>query len=52
MFQLAASGWVWRPACCTVVEDAVHGIEAANRAGMKSVALVGTATREQLARRI
>jgi beta-phosphoglucomutase-like phosphatase (HAD superfamily) len=27
----------------------VHGIEAANRAGMRSVALTGTTTREQLA---
>jgi beta-phosphoglucomutase-like phosphatase (HAD superfamily) len=32
-----------------VVEDAVHGIEAANRAGMASIALTGTTTREQLA---
>jgi beta-phosphoglucomutase-like phosphatase (HAD superfamily) len=32
-----------------VVEDAVHGIEAANAAGMASIALVGTTGREQLA---
>ena len=32
-----------------MVEDAVHGIEAANRAGMKSVGLTGTATRDALA---
>ena len=31
------------------MEDAVHGIEAANRAGMKSIAITGTSTREQLA---
>jgi beta-phosphoglucomutase-like phosphatase (HAD superfamily) len=32
-----------------VVEDAVHGITAANRAGMSSVGITGTATKEQLA---
>jgi beta-phosphoglucomutase-like phosphatase (HAD superfamily) len=48
VFQLAARRLEVEPASCAVVEDAVHGIEAANRAGMKSVALVGTATREQL----
>jgi beta-phosphoglucomutase-like phosphatase (HAD superfamily) len=34
---------------CAVVEDAVHGIEAARRAGMSSIALTGTATRDELA---
>jgi beta-phosphoglucomutase len=48
VFQLAAHRLEVGPEQCAVVEDAVHGIEAANRAGMKSVALVGTATREQL----
>jgi beta-phosphoglucomutase len=48
VFQLAAERLEVNPARCAVVEDAVHGIEAANRAGMKSVALVGTAKREQL----
>jgi len=37
------------PRCAAVVEDAVHGIEAARRAGMTSIALVGTAPREALA---
>jgi len=49
VFQLAAERLGVPPARCAVVEDAVHGVEAANRAGMKSIALVGTATREQLA---
>ncbi|HEX4413841.1 MAG TPA: HAD family phosphatase, partial [Lacipirellulaceae bacterium] len=48
VFQLAAQRLEVDPAQCAVVEDAVHGIEAANRAGMKSVALVGTTTRDQL----
>lgn len=48
VFQLAAQRLEVDPTRCVVVEDAVHGIEAANRAGMKSVALMGTATREQL----
>jgi beta-phosphoglucomutase-like phosphatase (HAD superfamily) len=33
-----------------VIEDAVHGIEAAQRAGMIGIALIGTASGEQLAR--
>ena len=49
VFQLAASRLGVTPEHCVVVEDAVHGIEAANRAGMRSVALTGTATREHLA---
>jgi beta-phosphoglucomutase len=49
VFQLAAERLGVPPARCAVVEDAVHGIEAANRAGMRSIALVGTAPREQLA---
>jgi beta-phosphoglucomutase len=49
VFKMVAKRLEVDPAHCAVVEDAVHGIEAANRAGMKSVALVGTATREQLA---
>jgi beta-phosphoglucomutase len=36
------------PDQCVVVEDAPAGIEAANRAGMASVALTGTATRDEL----
>ncbi|MBX3433046.1 MAG: HAD family phosphatase [Pirellulales bacterium] len=37
------------PAQCAVVEDAPQGIEAANRAGMTSIAITGTATRAALA---
>ncbi len=48
VFLLAAEKLGVRPPNCAVVEDAVHGIEAANRAGMASIALTGTATREQL----
>lgn len=36
------------PARCVVVEDAIHGIEAARRAGMKCVALTTTNPRESL----
>jgi beta-phosphoglucomutase len=49
VFQLAASRLGVTPTECVVVEDATHGIAAANRAGMKSVALVGTTTRDALA---
>ena len=49
VFQLAASRLGVEPNRCIVVEDATHGIEAANRAGMKSVALTGTTTRDSLA---
>ena len=49
VFQLAASRLGVAPEHCVVVEDAVHGIEAANRAGMTSVALTGTSTRDELA---
>ena len=37
------------PAQCAVIEDAPQGIEAANRAGMTSIAITGTAPREALA---
>jgi beta-phosphoglucomutase len=47
VFQLAAARLGVSPAACVVVEDAVHGIEAARRAGMKAVALVGTSGRER-----
>lgn len=46
VFQLAAERLTVPPARCVVVEDAVHGVEAARRAGMKCVALTGTAPRE------
>jgi HAD superfamily hydrolase (TIGR01509 family) len=49
VFQLAAERLGVAPKDCVVVEDAVHGVTAANRAGMSSVGLTGTATREQLA---
>ena len=39
------------PKRCAVVEDAPAGIEAARRAGMAAIAITGTASRQQLARR-
>jgi beta-phosphoglucomutase len=48
VFQLAAERLGVRPATCVVVEDAVHGVEAARRAGMKSVGLAGTSSRDEL----
>lgn len=48
VFLLAAEKLDVTPPNCAVVEDALHGVEAANRAGMASIALTGTATREQL----
>ena len=49
VFLLAAERLGVDPSRCAVVEDAPAGIEAANRANMLSIALTGTATREQLA---
>jgi beta-phosphoglucomutase len=49
VFQLAAKRLGLPAARCAVVEDAVHGIEAARRAGMAGIALTGTAPREQFA---
>lgn len=37
------------PVQCAVIEDAPQGIEAANAAGMTSIAVLGTTTREKLA---
>ena len=48
VFQVAAERLGITPQQCVVVEDAPAGIEAANRAGMASVALTGTATRDEL----
>jgi len=48
VFQLAAERLGVRAAQCVVVEDALHGIEAAHRAGMLAIALTGTATRSEL----
>jgi beta-phosphoglucomutase len=50
VFQLAAGRLGLSPERCAVIEDAIHGIEAAQRAGMFGIALTGTASREQLAR--
>jgi HAD superfamily hydrolase (TIGR01509 family) len=49
VFLLAAERLGLPPASCCVVEDAAHGVEAACRAGMKAVALTGTAPRDRLA---
>jgi beta-phosphoglucomutase len=46
VFQIAAERLGVPPSRCAVVEDAVHGIEAANRAGMASIALTGTMPRD------
>jgi beta-phosphoglucomutase len=48
VFQIASERLGAKPEQCVVVEDAPAGIEAANRAGMASVALTGTATRGEL----
>lgn len=49
VFLLAAEKLGVAPAQCVVVEDAPAGVAAAKAAEMACVALVGTATREQLA---
>jgi beta-phosphoglucomutase len=49
VFRLGAERLGVPPAACAVIEDAVPGITAANAAGMASVGLVGTTTREKLA---
>lgn len=46
VFLLTAERMGIAPDRCAVIEDAVHGITAARRAGMKAVALTGTAGRE------
>ena len=48
VFQIAGERLDAQPGQCVVVEDAPAGIEAANHAGMASVALTGTATRAEL----
>ena len=48
VFLLAAARLELPAGHCAVIEDAPHGITAAKRAGMVGVALLGTATREQL----
>jgi len=49
VFLKAAGKLAVPPGRCAVVEDAPAGVEAANRADMASVALTGTAPREDLA---
>jgi HAD superfamily hydrolase (TIGR01509 family) len=48
VFLLAAHTVGVEPADCLVVEDAVAGVEAASRAGMKSVAVLTTSPAEAL----
>jgi beta-phosphoglucomutase family hydrolase len=47
-FITAAQKLMLSPQYCVVVEDAVHGIEAANAAGMSVIALTTTREREDL----
>jgi beta-phosphoglucomutase len=49
VFQIAARRLSVSPERCAVIEDAPQGIEAANRAGMTSIAVLGTTTRGKLA---
>ena len=49
VFLLAAERLRVPPAACAVVEDAVHGITAAKRAGMAAIGLTGTLQRDELA---
>ncbi|HEX6962432.1 MAG TPA: HAD family phosphatase [Lacipirellula sp.] len=49
VFLIAADRLSVPPERCAVIEDAPPGIEAANRAGMTSIAVLGTTTRENLA---
>jgi beta-phosphoglucomutase len=48
VFQLAAQRLGVPASCCAVIEDAVHGVEAARRAGAASIGLVGTVDRKHL----
>jgi beta-phosphoglucomutase len=49
VFQLAAQRLGVPPDSCAVIEDAVHGVEAARRAGMVSIGLTGTVARDRFA---
>lgn len=51
VFLTAAKKLGLPPARCAVIEDAPAGVEAARRAGMTAVAILGTAPRETLAER-
>jgi len=48
VFLIAAERLGVPPASCAVVEDAAHGITAAQRAGMTAIALTGTLQRKEL----
>src|SRR5439155_13625408 len=48
VFELASERLGVPASVCAVVEDAVHGVEAAKRAGMISIGLTGTTDRERL----
>lgn len=48
VFLYAAEKLGENPADCLVIEDAPHGVEAANRAGMTSVGITTTFTKAQL----
>jgi beta-phosphoglucomutase len=49
VFQIAAERLGVPANSCAVVEDAIHGVEAAQRAGMAAIALTGTLARDELA---
>jgi beta-phosphoglucomutase len=49
VFLMAAAKLKIDPSRCAVIEDAPVGVEAARRAGMLSIGLLGTAKKEQLA---
>jgi beta-phosphoglucomutase len=48
VFLMAAERLGVPPASCVVIEDAVHGVEAAKRADMAAIALTGTSTCAEL----
>jgi beta-phosphoglucomutase-like phosphatase (HAD superfamily) len=48
VFLIAAERLDVPPAQCAVVEDALHGITAAKRAGMMAIGLTGTLHRDEL----
>jgi beta-phosphoglucomutase len=49
VFLMAAERLGVPPSSCAVIEDAVHGVTAAKRAGMVAIALTGTSSRADLA---
>lgn len=49
VFLTAAKKLEVDPAYCVVVEDSIHGLQAAVSAGMKCVGITGTAPRQELA---